>query len=250
MPNFHVNLDGQTALVTGAGAGIGRAVAHLLAQSGANVGVNDLNIERAEDVADEITTAGGSAVALHGDISNRFQTANMIEQLRDHYSKIHILMNAAGIFKAEPMLNIDEWDWRRQIEVNTIGTFFCMQLVGRVMADEGGGVIINLASTAANPNPIAEGIGYVAGKSSIIGMTRQASQELAPHNIRVNAISAGNINESDMPAVTEAQTLLNRAGTPEDVANVALFLCSDAASFITGQTITVDGGQQNLFSSQ
>jgi len=243
MSNFSVDLTDQNALVTGAGAGIGRAVAIALAQSGANVAVNDLNLERAEDVTDEITEQGGTAVALHGDISNRFQVANMIEQTRDAFGKIHILVNCAGIFKAEPILKIDEWDWRRQIEVNTIGTFFVMQLVGRVMADEGGGVIVNLASTAGFPNPIDEGMGYVAGKTSIIGMTRQASRELGANNIRVNAICAGNINEADMPKVTEKQTLVNRIGTPEDIANTVLFLCSDAGSFITGQTITVDGGQ-------
>lgn len=163
MPNFNVNLENHHAIVTGAGTGIGRAIAHALAHSGAFVAVNDLNIERAEDVTEEITVQGGKAIALQGDISNRFQTANMIERARDAFGKIHILVNAVGIFKAEPMLKIDEWDWRRQTEVNIIGTFFCMQLVGRVMADEGGGVIINLASTAANPNPIPEGIGYVAG---------------------------------------------------------------------------------------
>ncbi len=243
MPTFNVDLSEQNALVTGAGAGIGRAVANLLAKSGASVAVSDLNLERAEDVADDIKTEGGTAVALQGDISNRFQVANMIEQARDTFGQIHILVNCAGIFKAEPMLKIDEWDWRRQIEVNTVGTFFVMQLVGRVMADEGGGVIINLASTAGNPSPIEEGMGYVAGKTSIIGMTRQASRELANSNIRVNAICAGNINEPDMPTIAPEQTLVNRVGTPEDIANAILFLCSDGASFITGQTITVDGGQ-------
>jgi len=245
MPNFNVNLEGQHALVTGAGAGIGKAIATALARSGASVGVNDLNIERAEDVTAEIITQGGTATALHGDISNRFQTANMIERFRDGFGQIHILVNAAGIFKAESMLKIDEWDWRRQIEVNTIGTFFALQLVSRVMADEGGGTIINLASTAANPNPIQAGMGYVASKSSIIGMTRQSAQELAPYNVRVNAICTGNITEPDMPEVDENKILLHRTGTPEDVANVALFLCSDASSFITGQTITVDGGYKS-----
>ena len=143
MPEFTVNLADKNALVTGAGAGIGRAIATTLARSGASVSVNDLNIERAETVAEEIIAGGGRATAIHGDISNRFQTANMIERARDAYGKIDILVNAAGVFKAEPMLTIDEWDLRRQIEVNTIGTFFCLQLVGRVMADEGGGIMIN-----------------------------------------------------------------------------------------------------------
>lgn len=243
MPEFTVNLADKNALVTGAGAGIGRAIATTLARSGASVSVNDLNIERAETVAEEIIAEGGRATAIHGDISNRFQTANMIERARDAYGKIDILVNAAGVFKAEPMLTIDEWDLRRQIEVNTIGTFFCLQLVGRVMADEGGGIMINLGSSAGQRASLETGIAYIAGKSSIVGMTRQSARELAQYDIRVNAICAGNITEDDMPPVDPALNVLNRAGTPQDIANVALFLCSDASSFITGQAIHVDGGQ-------
>ena len=242
MSKFAVDLAGQNALVTGAGAGVGRAIAIALAESGSAVAVNDLNIERAEAVAAEVQKQGARSFPLHGDVSNRFQTANMIEQTRDAFGKIHILINAAGIFKAEPMLAIDEWDWRRQIEVNISGTFFCTQLVGRVMADEGGGRIINLASSAGIGGSMASGIAYVAGKSSIVGITRQAARELAPHNIRVNAIAAGNIAEDDMPPVKAENVLLQRSGIPQDVAGVALFLCSDAADFMTGQVIVVDGG--------
>lgn len=242
MPSFKVDLAGHTALVTGAGAGIGRAIALALAASGASVALSDLNIERAEAVAEEIHERGGVCLALHADISNRFQTANMIERARDAFGKIHILVNAAGIFKAEPMLKIDEWDWRRQIEVNSTGTFFCMQLVGRVMADEGGGRIINLASTTGFNHTIPAGIAFASSKSSIIAMTRQGARELAPYGIRANAIAAGNIGEDDMPPVNLDKVLLARTGTPEDIAKVALFLCSDAADFITGQVIVVDGG--------
>ena len=142
--------------------------------------------------------------------------------------------------------HIDEWDWRRQIEVNMTGVFFCMQLVGRVMANEGGGCMINLASTAGYQKSLPAGIGYVSGKSGMIGMTRQAARELAPYQIRVNAIAAGNINEDDMPAASPQHSLLQRTGSPDDVAQVALFLCSDAADFITGQVITVDGGSRNF----
>lgn len=239
MPAFSVNLSGCNALVTGAGAGIGRAIALALANHGAAVAVNDLNIERAETLAQKIQGNGGQAIPLRADISNRFQTANMIEETRSAFGRIHILVNAAGIFKAEPMLSIDEWDWRRQIEVNITGAFFCMQLVGRVMADEGGGRIINLTSTVGYP----AAMGYAAGKTSIIGMTRQAARELAPANILVNAIAAGSIREADMPPVKPEQTLLNRVGQPQDIAQVALFLCSDAASFMTGQVLVVDGGR-------
>lgn len=242
MSSFSVDLAGQSALVTGAGAGIGRAIALALVASGAAVAISDLNIERAEAVAEEARDRAGARIALQADVSNRFQTANMIEQARDAFGRINILVNAAGIFKAEPMLSIDEWDWRRQLEVNSTGTFFCMQLVGRVMADEGGGRIINLTSIAGYNQTIPSGIPYAAGKGSIIAMTRQAARELAPHGIRVNAIAAGNIEEEDLPRVAPKRVLLNRAGRPDDIAKAALFLCSDAADFITGQVIVVDGG--------
>ena len=238
MSDFSVDLSGRHALTTGAGAGIGRGIALALARHGAAVAVNDINIERADKLAGEIEAAGGRAIPLHADISNRFQTANIIEQTRDAFGRIHILVNAAGIFRAEAMLKVDEWDWRRQLEVNLTGAFFCTQLVGRVMADEGGGRIINLTSTIDYP----AGIGYAAGRSGIIGMTRQAARELASKNILVNAIAAGNIQEDDMPPVKPEHTLLNRAGCPEDIAKAALFLCSDAASFMTGQVLVVDGG--------
>lgn len=228
MPAFSVDLSGHHALVTGAGAGCGRAIALALAEHGAAVAVNDLNIERAESLAQEIQAHGGQAVPLRADISNRFQTANMIEETRDAFGRIHILVNAAGIFKAESMLKIDEWEWRRQIEVNITGVFFCMQLVGRVMADEGGGRIINLTSTASG----AAAMGYAAGKAAIIGMTRQAARELASKNILVNAITAGGIHEDDRSPIK-----LKRVG------QAALFLCSEAADLMTGQTLVVDGGQ-------
>ena len=242
MPGFSVDLAGRTALITGAGAGIGRAIAMALAGSGCAAAVNDLNIERADKVAQAIQERGGNAIPLHGDVSNRFQAANMIERTRDAFGAIHILVNAAGIFKAEPMLAMDEWDWRRQIEVNLSGSFFCMQLAGRVMADEGGGVIINLAATTGCQGALAAGSAYVASKSGVAALTRQAARELAPHKIRVNAIAAGSIAEAGMPPVQPGSSLHWRAGQPDDVANAALFLCSDAADFITGQVIVVDGG--------
>jgi 3-oxoacyl-[acyl-carrier protein] reductase len=229
--NFQVDLSGQIALVTGAGAGSGRIMALALAANGASVAVSDLNIERADDVAEAICADGGRAIPLGADVSNRFQTANMIERARDAFGGIDILVNAARIFHAEPMLNIDEWNWRRQIEVNITGAFFCIQLVGRVMADEGGGGIINLSSIEAYRSSLPEGIGYVTGKSAIIGLTRQAARELAPYQIRANCIAAESTDRSD-----------------SGVADAALFLCSDAAKSMTGQVLIVDGG--NSFHAQ
>lgn len=243
MSDFRVDFSGKTAIVTGAGAGTGRAVAEALVAAGAKVVVNDLNPDRVETIAEALRADGGEVVGVQGDISNRFQASNVIERARDAFGRIDILVNAVGIFKAEPLIGIDEWDWRRQIEVNITGTFFSLQLMSRVMADEGGGVIVNIASTAGHPQPLAQGAPYVAGKAGVVALTKQAARELAASGVRVNAVCPGNIDEPDMPALDTPHNALSRVGTVEEVADVVLFLCSDAARFITGQAINVDGGE-------
>lgn len=245
MTNFSVDLNRQTAIVTGAGADIGRAIALVLGKAGANVVVNDLNPDRAERVAEEIIAAGGTAFGWQADVANRFQVGSLIENARDKFGRIHILVNAAGAVKLGAMSKLDEWDWRRLLDVNLTGAFFCSQLIGRVMADEGGGVIINIASTAGHPNPLSEGIAYVASKSGLIGMTKQCAREFAPMGIRVNAICPGHIEGNETPSAS-ATNALGQLGTAEDIANTALFLCSDAARFIIGQAINVDGGESMI----
>ncbi len=245
MNAFSVDLTGQTAIVTGAGADVGRAIALILAQAGAAVVVNDLNPDRAEKVTHEIIDAGGKATAWQADVSNRFQVGSLVEAARDAYGRLHMVINAAGVFKGGPMPKFDEWDWRRLMEVNLNSAFFVSQLAGRVMADEGGGIIVNVASTAGHPNPIADGVGYVASKAGLIGMTKQCAREFAPLGIRVNAVCPGNIAEGAIPE-TPPNNAQARYGTPEEIASVVLFLCSDAARFITGQAINVDGGESFL----
>ncbi|MDQ7036885.1 MAG: SDR family NAD(P)-dependent oxidoreductase, partial [Anaerolineae bacterium] len=208
--------------------------------------LNDLNPDRVDSLTDTLKAQGAQAVGFQGDISNRFQASALIERARDAFGQIHFMVNAAGVFKADPLQKIDEWDFRRQIEINVVGTFFCVQLMSRVMADEGGGVIINIASTAGHPNPIEQGAAYVSGKSGIIGLTKQAARELAPKNVRVNAVCPGNIFEPDMPTIENPINAMQRVGTPQEIADVVLFLCSDAARFITGQAINVDGGESFL----
>ena len=213
-----------------------------LAASGASVAVSDLNIERADETAQEIHDFGGSAISQHADVSNRFQVANMIERTRDAFGKLTVLVNAAEVFHPEPMLTIDEWNWRRQLEVNVTGAFFCMQLAARVMADEGGGaIIINLTSVEALHSTIPAGIGYMAGKAGLIAMTRQAAGELAPHGIRVNAIAVGKLGEESSLSAEGSDTIAGPRDAPTDIAGAALFLCSDAARLVNGQVLVVNG---------
>lgn len=237
-----MDLSGRCALVTGGGAGPGRAIAIALARCGASVSVSDINIERAERTCEQIDDLGGSAMALHADIANRFQTANMIELTRDAFGTVDILVNATRIYHPEAMLIIDEWNWRRQLEVNITGLFFCMQLAGRVMADEGGGTIINLASAAGLEFTVPTAIGTVVSQAAVIAMTQQAARELAPHGIRVCAIATGGTGLDELAASERIRAFDPRARSVSNLTEAALFLCSDAAATATGQVLVADEG--------
>ncbi len=241
--NFTVDLNGQVALVTRCDGILGRAVALALARAGAAVTVNGMNPARIDDIVNDIRDAGSNALGWTGDISNRMQVSAMIEATRDAFGSLDVVVHVADINKRAPLRTLDEYDWRRVLDLNLSAAFFFTQLAARVMADEGGGVIVNLASTAGYAEPYPDGVAYASSHAGLIGLTREAARDLAAEGVRVNAVCPGNITAESEPAapgtIPQAHT-----GTPEDVAGVVLFLCSDAATYVTGQAIIVDGGSR------
>lgn len=210
-------LTDRVALITGGAADVGRASALLLARLGAAVAVNDVNPDGIDRVVEAIVTGGGRAVEIHGDISNRFQAASAIERTRDAFGRIDILVNAAAVYRADPLEKIDEWDWRRVLDVNVTGTFFCLQLAARVMGDEGGGTIINLVSEAVEHGAAS----YVTARYAVLGLTRAAAQELAPRGVRVCAVEVPVFSGEDDPRITaaaEAIARLAQSGAPGEIA--------------------------------
>jgi len=246
---MNAELSGPVALVTGAGRGIGRAIATGLARAGATVVVNDINPDSCERVAAELAPA---SAAFHADVSNKHAVQAMIDSVIECWGRLDILVNNAGVEPQASLLTLDEWDWRRTIDVNLTGPFLCTQSAARVMKDTGGGVIVNIASIAGRAGGLRDRSAYVASKTGLVGLTKECARELAAHHIRVNAVCPGVIETETTALLRQSEEQMKRwlgdipqgrLGTPNDVVGLVLFLCSDAAAYITGQTINVDGGK-------
>jgi len=246
-----MRLAGKVALVTGAQQGIGRAIALAYGREGASVVVNYLDDRQAaQAIAAQIQQAGGKAAIAPGSVARPDDVRAMIE-VGATLGGIDVLVNNAGIFPRVEFLHMTEAQWDEVLDVNLKGTFRCTQAVARDLVARGrGGAIINLASGAAfRSSP--RGVHYVSSKAGIVGLTRAAALELAPHRIRVNAIAPGltdtaqpryGMSEEEIQAAGR-QVPLGRMAEPEDIAHLAVFLASEEASHITGQTIHVNGGQ-------
>lgn len=243
-----MHLKGQTALVTGAARGIGRAIAEALAKEGANIVVVDLNIDEAHQWAEYMESLGVKAMALSGDVSNSEDVKKIFEKTVEEFGGFDILVNNAGITKDALLLRMKEEDWDAVLSVNLKSVFLCTKEAVKLMAKKRYGRIINIASVVAftgNPGQA----NYSASKAGIVGLTKTTAKEYATRGITVNAVAPGFI----MTAMTEKlpenikeemlKTIpLGRFGTPEDVANAVLFLALPQSGYITGQVIHVNGG--------
>lgn len=244
-------LEGKNAIITGAGRGIGKAIARKFLTEGANVFICDIVPDRLEAAANDLTTSG-NVYHLAGDITDRSFCSEMIQNAQAEMGDIHILINNAGVALAQPFLEHTEANWDRTMNVNLRAMFILSQLVAQIMVDQGkGGAIVNMASSNAHLGE--RGLtAYNASKAGVLLLTKTMALELAPYDIRVNAVSPGFIpTELTYEAVIDESEIaayihkipLGRYGKPEEVANVFAFLASDEASFITGESIVVDGGQ-------
>lgn len=242
-----MRLQEKVAIITGGGHGIGRAIAKRFAQEGARVVIADVNAQGAAEVCREIAAAAGAtAHNLPTDVTRRAEVEALVAETVRLYGQIDILVNNAALLGENgPFLEVSQEVWDRVIAVNQTGVFVCSQLVGRVMAVARRGSVINISSTnglVPQPNCVA----YAAAKAAVESITRSMAIDLAPYNIRVNAIAPGPIQShlpDDQPPRPTESVLMGRTGLPAEIAATALFLASDEASYITGQRIGVDGGK-------
>jgi NAD(P)-dependent dehydrogenase (short-subunit alcohol dehydrogenase family) len=246
-----VRFAGQTAIVTGAGRGMGRAVALGLAAEGANVVVAEVDEPSAEAVVEEIRKAGKRALPVKVDISNVADVRRLFEATVAEFGGLDILVNNAGIGIAKPLVDYTEEDWDRQLGVNLKGMFFATQEAARLMIPKRRGKIVNFASTAAFVSSSTPETAYDISKGGVRQLTISVAAELAPHDINVNAVAPGTImtdltlrvlNTEEKMARASAKIPLGRLGKPEDMVGPVLFLCSDEASYVTGHVLIVDGG--------
>jgi NAD(P)-dependent dehydrogenase (short-subunit alcohol dehydrogenase family) len=245
-----MKLKGRVAIVTGAGQGIGRAIAMALAKEGAVVAIADIDITRAQAVAQAIGRDGGQAAAIQADVANNMSAAKMIEETVARHGALDILVNNVGIISYMPLLELTEDEWAHLLHVNLTGTFLCSQHAAKAMLRSKRGVIINISSISAElPEP--DCVHYGVSKAGVAYLTKTFALALGKENIRVVAVAPGTIrtprNQERLsrPGVEERRLMmipLNRIGDPKEIADAVVFLASDEARYITGSTLYVEGG--------
>ena len=244
-------LDGKVALVTGGGSGIGHAIAQRFGREGASVVINYYGSEdQAEALAEKISQTGCKSLAVGADVSDRAAVQSMVDRAVAEFGRIDVLVNNAGIEISEPFLDIKEENWDKVLHTDLKGAFLCAQACGRVMRDSGGGAIVNISSVHEDL-PFPGYVSYCVAKGGMRMLMRAAAPELAQYNIRMNNVAPGAIatpiNQKTLSDPKKVELLervvpLRRVGTPEEVAEVVLFLASERSAYVTGSTYFVDGG--------
>ena len=241
-------LKDKVAIITGAARGIGFSIAELLSEHGATSIIIDLNQEAVNTAVQQIDDKGNRAIGFAADVTNSDEIASIFKEIHKEFGKIDILINNAGITKDGLLMKMKESDWDTVMNVNLKGTFICTQKVCRYMMKSRSGVILNIASVIGLIGNAGQA-NYAASKGGIIALTKSSAKEFASRNIRVNAIAPGFIQTEMTDKLPQeiidtysAAIPLSRMGTAKDVANLCIFLASEEAGYITGQTIQVDGG--------
>ena len=241
-------LEGRIAIVTGAARGIGQAIAVKLASAGADIAVCDVQKDWLSETVGLVTALGRRAETYAVDVSQGETVTAAVDQIAKDFGKIDILINNAGITKDTLMMRMSEADWDAVLDINLKGAFLCTKAVSRLMMKQRSGAIVNIASIIGLIGNAGQ-CNYAASKAGLIALTKSVAKELASRNIRANAVAPGFIRSKMTEKLTEdiQKKMLDaiplaRFGEPEDVANVVLFLASDAAAYVTGQVLTVCGG--------
>ena len=245
------SLDNKIALVTGGGRGLGRAIALAFAEAGADVAVASRSREQLDEVANEIRAKGHRAFVVEADVSESESVTAMVDATRKEFGRIDILVNSAGVGWAEKLTEMSDGTWDWIIKTNLTGTFYACRAVARVMIEQGGGSIINIASVAGVKGPPGLGA-YAASKAGVIAMTKVLALENVRRHLRVNVIAPGyfrtDMNSAALddpeigPKIT-GRIPMRRAGKPEEIGGLAVYLASDDASFVTGEVYFISGGE-------